>query len=178
MGTYLNAHITGPLVDLEKVKLKKLPTWELNDVIGWDLDEITRQQAAAVDPETGLFHGWSTIKTGEWWITLEGNSKWANEEAYGWAERFTTKHPALTLTIREEWDNRDADEAGIEQRVYWRGSLLLTQSRMNGEVPMNLSTLLDDARRAITAYHMPIGDEQRVTEGLVNALQALVTGLE
>jgi len=167
MGTYLNAHITGPLVDLEKVKLKKLPTWELNDVIGWDLDEIIHHVTTGPNPETGL-HGWSKVSTGEWWITLEGNSKWANEESYGWAAHFTTKHPALTVTIREEWDNRDADEAGIEQRVYWRGALLLSQSRMNGEVPMNLQDLVKQGQQALDTT-----DPMAVRE----ALQALITGL-
>jgi hypothetical protein len=159
MGTYLTALVTGPLVDLEKVKLKKLPTWELDDVIGWDLDEI---------------RGPGNLMTGEWRLFLEGNSKWANEDSYGWAERFTTKRPTLQVSIREEWDNRDADEAGIEERVYRQGVLCLGDSRQNGEVAMNLSELIEQGRQAIVFY------EAGASYGpstMAAALRALIDGL-
>jgi hypothetical protein len=167
MGSYLQVEITGPLVDLEKVKLKKLPTWELDDSYDWELDEMITRVRSEPNPETGL-RGWHDIKTGQWHITFSGNSKWTCEEAFSWASRFTEKRPSLTVTVRDEWDNRDADEPGIEERVYRLGVLDLGASKQNGEVPMNLHDLLQDARRALATTDPGAKHD---------ALTALVAGL-
>ena len=42
----------------------------------------------------------------------------------------------------------------------------------------DLYPLKEAAKAALVAYHMPIGDEQTVIEGLVNALQRLVDALD
>jgi len=175
MGSYLQVEITGPLVELEKVKLKKLPTWELNDVVGWDLDEITMSVPSADD--TG---GYQTLKTGRWHLTLEGNSKWTQEESFSWAADFTAKRPALTVVVRDEWDNRDADEPGVEERVYRGGDFIEAESKQNGEVPFNLHELMDEGKKAIIAWEASLSSPAgTIVAGLrlADAMRALVAGL-
>ena len=105
-----------------------------------------------------------------------GEGRYSDEEAIiEWAVKFTTEHPDSTVLVGTTWD---ADGHGEEINVYRKGELDLEDSSIARMVPANLHDLLAAGERAITAYHMPIGDEQRMIEGLVNALEALVKGLK
>lgn len=149
MGHYITVAITGE--DAGRVKIHNLPDFGLFESQAWQWDGGR--------------------------VYMSGSDKYEPEHVWVWARKYSRKHPGLTITYRTEWDTRDADEPGSEEKVYRAGELVEADSKVSGELPMNLDELLLDARRAITAYHMPMGEEQVVIEGLVNALERLVKGL-
>jgi len=151
MGTWTRITITGPSEDLERVKLDKIDAhWH----------EYLAEMSERFAPKTEGVEGW---------IALALDSKWQVEETSQWAIRFTRKRPTLTVTVRSEWDNRDADEPGFEEDVFRAGEWVPAESKVNGEVPSNLGNLLEMARFALT-----VNDPVPARE----ALTALIKGLE
>lgn len=171
MGTYTTITITGPNEDLARVKLNKLPDFE-----GWDGDDwtlVTTTPRMVVEQRQGVaviskLH-YENDPLDEHLITHCFNSKWGAQTAGEWAHRFTRKRPTLTVRVREEWDNRDADEPGMADDVFRAGEWVPAESRVNGEIPSNLSNLLEMARFALT-----VNDPAPARE----ALAALIEGLE
>lgn len=99
-----------------------------------------------------------------------------------WAYKFTAKRPTLTVVVVQEWDNRDADEPGIEHDVFRAGEWVRDESSINGLVPTNLRELLTQAREAIAALNRAAeGDSNDVEieagRRVADVLEALVKGL-
>jgi len=176
MGMYTIITITGPNEDVDKVKLDKLPDFELHDKDPWDLYAVDRRWLG-YDEATGQ-QMFEETPLAEHYIHMAGHSKWDPEDTSQWAMRFTRKRPTLQVVVRKEWDNRDADNPGLEEDTFRGGEWIKAESKLNGEVPANLPELLAAGERALIAYHMPVGDEQTVIEGLANSLEALVKGLK
>jgi len=169
MGTYTVITITGPNEDLARVKLHKLPDFEGWDGGEWEL--VTTQARRVIDKQEGnviLEQHYEHDPIPEHTILNSFNTKWTPEGVAEWAVKFTAKRPTLQVVVREEWDNRDADEPGIDECVYRAGDWVREESKINGEVPYNLVEMLDAAKFALTVND-PVPARM--------ALQALIKGL-
>jgi len=128
MGSYATITITGPAEEIAAIKLRKLPDFDLFDLTqDWERDGDE--------------------------ITVAGNDKYSPERMWVWARKYSAKHPNLTVTYRDEWDTHDADEPGMEEKVYRAGELVESESRVSGEVPMNLDEVVTEGRALIQAYY-------------------------
>lgn len=169
MGTYTTVTITGPNEDLARVKLHKLPDFEGWDGTEWEL--VTTQARRVVDEQEGnrvtkMHYEHDPIPNHV--ITTDFHTKWSPDGTAEWAKKFTAKRPTLQVVVREEWDNRDADEPGVDHCVFRAGEWVEGESRINGEVPYNLAALLDAARFALT-----VSDPVPAREALAGLIKGL-----
>lgn len=162
MGTYTVVTISGPAEDLAKVKIEKLPEFEWEGY-GWDE---------------------RTMPDGEVFLYTEGNTKWEPEGVREWAQKFTAKPKRATLTVQvtEEWDTRDADEAGIRDDVYRHGRRVVEESHVNGLIPDGLLGMLRAGRTAIAGWDKALEGDSGDAEidaaiQMKDALEALIDGL-
>jgi hypothetical protein len=165
MGMDVWHSVTLTDIELTDKQFGKLPDWNLIDSDGgWDF----WPERHGVNPD-------GTEYTAPLYYSVSGTGRYddtcAMEE---WAVKFTTKHPGATVTIDQEWYEQDQ---GQSSDVYRNGELVRAESKMSYMVPIDIGALLEESKRAIIAYHMPIGEEQTVIEGLVRALEKLVKGL-
>lgn len=102
---------------------------------------------------------------GAW--AISGNSKSTADAAHELASDVTRRFPPARAVVTEEWDARDADEAGSTTTVYIGGEHRIEYDRKNGMVPEDLDASVKAVRDALAGA----GD-------LADAARWLVDGLD
>lgn len=179
MSTDTTFTITGPNDQLAALDLESLPYFDL-EAIAWDLI-TTSEEIVGQHPETRLLVR-RTVDLDQHVVHMSGNSKYQADGAREWALEFTREHPALVVTIHEDWDTRDADEAGTVENVFRGGAHVVEESKTNGMVPANLRQLLDRAQKLLGDFdgrRAAIGAscETEMERDLASALREFAEGL-
>lgn len=144
--------ISGPNEDLAKVKLSKLPDFEGWDGSDWELVTTENRSRTVTKEDERKALEWETVPLDEHVILTSFHTKWEPEHVGEWAHRFTLKRPTLTVSVREEWDNRDADEPGFTDDTFRAGEWVQAESTMNGSVPTNVVALIEQAEAAVKKW--------------------------
>lgn len=98
--------------------------------------------------------------------TIHASSRYTDNEADRLAEDLSSRHPGSRIEIREEWDTRDADNAGKSVRLYVAGKHVTDADRSEGLVPSDLEASLTALREALAGN----GDLARAAEWLADGL--------
>lgn len=103
---------------------------------------------------------------GERW-TISGHSKYEAEGIHAIAADLTARHPGARCEVFQEWDTRDADDAGQSLDVYVGGEYQAARSRVAGLVPVDLTASI----AAVTAALGGAGDLAAAARWLVDGLE-------
>lgn len=98
--------------------------------------------------------------------TLHGTSIYTGDEGDALAEDLSARHPGSRVEVREEWDSRDADNAGQAVRLYIAGEHVTAADRTEGLVPADLDASLAALRAALAGC----GDLARAAAWLADGL--------
>ena len=78
-----------------------------------------------------------------------GNSKYEAEGIYKIAEDLSSRHPGSRVEVFQEWDTRDADEAGQSLHIFIGGENQSALGRESGLVPVDLVQSVAAVRAAL-----------------------------
>ncbi|KDA04525.1 hypothetical protein DC31_06470 [Microbacterium sp. CH12i] len=78
-----------------------------------------------------------------------GNSKYEAEGIYDLAADLSRRHTGACVEVLQEWDTRDADEAGQSLDVYTGGERQRARSQESGLVPVDLVQSIAAVRAAL-----------------------------
>lgn len=141
-----------------------MSTWNVITIT--DAPNLTEKRLQKAIDRAGLdMVDQAVDRDGEGW-QITGHSKYEAEGIYRLAEAVTRRHPGSHAEVLQEWDTRDADEAGQSLDVYVGGEYQAARARVSGLVPTDLAASVAAVRAALDGG----GDLAAAALWLVNGL--------
>lgn len=141
-----------------------MSTWNVITIT--EAPELTEKRLRKAIARAGLdMMDQAVDRDGEGW-QITGHSKYEAEGIYDLAKDITRRHPGSRAEVLQEWDTRDADEAGQSLDVYVGGEYQAARARVSGLVPTDLAASVAAVRAALGGG----GDLAAAALWLVNGL--------